>query len=125
MSEYNTDSQLQASFGSFDEDDSTKGQHLLAWLKTVDFFGSSVCAGGDKSRYDDPKQGNDPDRARKLAKKYIQESKDRAFTFWQVFEAVYGAGLEKDAWSGFLHSVDRKVWRWLRPPKASLKNSSL
>ncbi|BAY35272.1 virulence-associated E family protein (plasmid) [Nostoc carneum NIES-2107] len=104
MSDYNTDINSQSSFEGFDdEDDSTKGQRLLAWLKSVDFFGSSVSVGGDKSRYTDPKQGNDPDRARKLARKYIQDSREKAYRFWEVFEAVYGVDLELDGWADIVH----------------------
>ncbi|MBD2166059.1 hypothetical protein H6G04_16825 [Calothrix membranacea FACHB-236] len=100
MSDYITSNGIQSSFDAFDdEDDSTKGQRLLAWLGAVDFFGSSVSSGGDKSKYADPKHGNDPDKARKLARKYIQESRERAYAFWQVFEAVYGKHLELDGWA--------------------------
>ncbi|MBD2250995.1 VapE domain-containing protein [Nostoc parmelioides] len=104
MSDYNTFNDIQSSFDGFDdEDDSAKGQKLLAWLKSVDFFGSSVGSGGDKSRSADPKSGNEPERARKLAKKYIQGSREKAYVFWQVFEAVYGKHLELDGWADVVH----------------------
>lgn len=104
MTDYNTFNDTQSSFDGFDDDDdSTKGQKLLAWLRSVDFFGSSAGSGEDKSRYADPKSGNEPERARKFAKKHIQESREKAYVFWQVFEAVYGKHLELDGWADIVH----------------------
>ncbi|MBD2208759.1 hypothetical protein H6G27_02595 [Nostoc linckia FACHB-104] len=101
MSDYSTSNGIQSSFDGFgDEDDSAKGKQLLAWLGTVDFFGADVPLGADKARFSDPKAGNNSSRARKLAKGYIEGAKDKAFAFWQVFEAVYSSNIEQDAWAG-------------------------
>lgn len=111
MSDYNTDNNIQSSFASFDDDDDNQGQRLLAWLRIVDFFGVDVPSGADKSRSADPKEGNSSGRARKLAKKYIQESREKAFAFWQVFEAVYGKHLELDGWADIVHYDDEATTR--------------
>lgn len=112
MSDYNTDNNIQSSFAGFDdEDDSAKGKQLLAWLGTVDFFGNDVPSGADKSRSADPKEGNNSSRARKLAKKHIQESREKAYTFWQVFEAVYGKHLDLDGWADIVHYDDEATTR--------------
>jgi hypothetical protein len=107
MSDNSTFNTTQSSFGDFDDD--TKREKILAFLRVHDIFATQVGNGGDKSRSDDPKGNGDLYQARKAAKYYIQSADDKAFAFWQVFAAAYGAGLEKDAWSGALHYMGRNT----------------
>ncbi|MDZ8089480.1 MAG: VapE family protein [Nostoc sp. DedQUE12b] len=103
MSDYNSFNDTKSSAISFDEDDSAKADRLLSLLYSVDFFGHSIGSGGDKSRASDPKDIHASERARKLAKDYIQNSREKAYSFWQIFEAAYGKHLELDGWADIVH----------------------
>lgn len=94
-----------------DYDDSAKEEKFLESLRHIDFFTPVGGLGSDRSRWSDPKDGNGSERARKKARQFIQSSKEKAYTFWQVFEAVYGADLELDGWANIVHFEDEATTR--------------
>lgn len=105
ISNTNTDIYTQSRFDGYDDG----REAILDELRRTDIFATPISLGGDKSKSSDPKAGNRAARAKKEALRYITEAKDKAFAFWQVFEAVYGGGLAKDAWSERLHHNGKRT----------------
>ncbi|WP_041565179.1 hypothetical protein [Nostoc punctiforme] len=105
----NADTNIQSSFD--DDNDDAKEKRFLDDLRHIDFFAAPVVLGGDKSRFSDPKAGNNAEYMRKKARQFIQNSREKSFAFWQVFEAVYGADLELDGWANIVHFDDKATTR--------------
>lgn len=98
MFDDNTSNGNKSSFDGFDDDDN-QGQRLLALLRTVNIFDNISGNSPDRS-HGDHKSGHSIVQARRAARKYILNAQDKAYAFWQVFEAVYSSKIEQDAWAG-------------------------
>ncbi|MEW6498447.1 MAG: VapE domain-containing protein [Cyanobacteriota bacterium] len=95
MSEYN-DSSITDMEST--PEDSDRGEDILRFIRSVDLLGlTSNVRGG--SHFDN-KAYRDQVRAKREAIRYISNAKERAYAFWQVFEAVYETKVERDAWAG-------------------------
>ncbi|MFN6527274.1 VapE domain-containing protein [Nostoc sp. ChiSLP03a] len=108
MSDYSSFNDTQSSFDSDDKSQDNR-KAALDLVRIYDIFAVQAGSGGDKSRSDDPKGNGDVYKAKKAAKFYIQSADEKAFAFWQVFEAVYGGikkgelELTQDAWAGTVY----------------------
>lgn len=110
MFNHNSDTDTQSILDVLGDTDRDKGARSLSWLRSRDIFATYVGLGGDTSHSDDPKGAGDLYEAKKIAKGHIINASDKAFAFWQVFEAVYSGSskgrpkLEQDAWTTTLYS---------------------
>ncbi|MEH1787798.1 MAG: VapE domain-containing protein [Nostoc sp.] len=111
MSDYST-STLNKS--PWDDDDTDKKSEILAFIGWADIFNTSGKGNGDNSHFD-PQSGYDSGKARRGAISLIKGASDKAFTFWEVFKAVYQGKIKQDAWSKRIYykgegTTKNKLW---------------